>query len=238
MARQANPFRPHPGFQLCDERRDAHPAHCQTLSGRVTIDLALDGEDRINAPDRLQRQRRDHAGRFALRLAPGIGREISQDKERPTGMCPAGCLADWARLAIGLVQLVVAAISVGLQDPGITGQMPGGMFAPAIARIVEHRRRWVGTGKWPVIAYIRPHTTGNRLSLGQHRHGRVITVQSFGGKDVRLDPPQQRCQHGNACAHLVGQGRQAERHSLSGVAFGLAVQWLMLPVLLEQDHRQ
>ena len=55
---------------------------------------------------------------------------------------------------------------------------------------------------------------------------------------MRLDAPQQRCQHGNARAHLVGQGRQAERHTLPGVAFGLAVQRLMLPVLLEQDHRQ
>src|SRR4029078_10549416 len=50
--------------------------------------------------------------------------------------------------------------------------------------------------------------------------------------------PQQRCQRGNACPHLVGQGRQAERHPLPGIALGLAVQRLMLPVLLEQDHRQ
>src|SRR5439155_22215027 len=50
--------------------------------------------------------------------------------------------------------------------------------------------------------------------------------------------PQQRFQHGNARPHLVGQGREAERHPLPGIAFGLAVQRLMLPVLLEQDHRQ
>ena len=156
MARQANPFRPHPGFQLCDERRDARPAHPQTFGCRVTIDLALEGEDRINAPDRLQRQRRDHAGRFALRLAPGIGCEISQDEEGPAGMRPAGRLDNRPRLAIGLVQLVVSAIGVGLEDPGITGQMPGRVLAAAIARIVEHRRRWVGAGKRPVIPYIRP----------------------------------------------------------------------------------
>ncbi len=55
---------------------------------------------------------------------------------------------------------------------------------------------------------------------------------------MRLDPPEQRRQHGAARADLVGQGRQAERHALPGVALGLAVERLMLPVLLEQDHRQ
>src|SRR5580700_9191004 len=39
-------------------------------------------------------------------------------------------------------------------------------------------------------------------------------------------------------ADLVSQRRQAERHALPDVAFGLPVQRLMLPVLLEQDHRQ
>jgi hypothetical protein len=66
---------------------------------------------------------------LALRFAPGIRREISQDEERPAGMRPAGRLDDRPRLAIGLVQLVVAAISVGLENPGIAGQMPGGMLA-------------------------------------------------------------------------------------------------------------
>jgi hypothetical protein len=129
VARQSNAFRPHPGFPLCDERRDVRPAHHQTLGCRVSIDLALDGEDRIKAPDRFQGRRRDHAGRFAVRLAPGIRPEISQDKERPAGMRPAGRLDDRPRLAVGLIQLVVAAISVGLENPGIAGQMPGRMLA-------------------------------------------------------------------------------------------------------------
>src|SRR3981189_1151692 len=43
---------------------------------------------------------------------------------------------------------------------------------------------------------------------------------------------------GAAGSHQVGQGREAERHAFLGIAFGLAVQRLMLPELLEQDHRQ
>ena len=55
---------------------------------------------------------------------------------------------------------------------------------------------------------------------------------------MRLDPPQQRGQHRAARPHLVGQGRQAQWHPLPGIAFGLAIERLVLPELLEQDHRQ
>jgi hypothetical protein len=173
-----------------------------------------------------------------LRLAPGICREIRQDEERPASVRPTGRLDDRPRLAVGLVQLVVAAIGVGLEDPGIAGQMPGWMITPAIARIVEHRRRRIGSAERPIVAHVDPASPGDGLARRQHRHGRVVTVQSFGREDVPLHAPQQWFQHGNACPHLVGQGRQTERHSLPCIAFGLAVQRLMLPVFLEQDHRQ
>jgi hypothetical protein len=80
----------------------------------------------------------------------------------------------------------------------------------------------------------RAHTS----IIVQDRNRGVVAVQSFGGKDMRLDPPDQRLQHGAAGAHLVGQGREAERHAFPGISLGLAVQRLMLPELLEQDHRQ
>ena len=63
-------------------------------------------------------------------------------------------------------------------------------------------------------------------------------MRSFGREDMRLNAPEDRFEHGAARPHLVGQGRQAERHAFLGVTFGLAVERLMLPKLLEQDHRQ
>ena len=63
-------------------------------------------------------------------------------------------------------------------------------------------------------------------------------MQAFGREDVRFQTPQQRFERRAAGPDLVGQGRQAEIDPLTGVAFSLAVQGLMLPVLLEQDHRQ
>jgi hypothetical protein len=54
-----------------------------------------------------------------------------------------------------------------------------------------------------------------------HRYGRLA---------VRRYLRDQRCA---AAIHLIGQGRQAEGYALPGVAFRVAVERLMLPVLLE-----
>ena len=63
-------------------------------------------------------------------------------------------------------------------------------------------------------------------------------MQSFSREDMRFNTPEDRFEHRAAGANLVGQGRQAERQAFLGVAFGLAVERLMLPKLLEQDHRE
>ena len=62
-------------------------------------------------------------------------------------------------------------------------------------------------------------------------------MQSLGREDMRLDPPQERGQHCAAGPDLIGQGRQAG-DPLPRIALGLAIERLMLPELLEQDHRQ
>src|SRR4030081_2681786 len=112
------------------------------------------------------------------------------------------------------------------------------VLAGAIARVIKHRRRRVLAAEWTIVAHVNPASPGVGLALGQNRHGGVVTVQALGREDMGFKPSEQRRQHRAAGADLIGQGRQAEGHSLLGVALGLAVQWLMLPILLEQDHRQ
>src|ERR1700720_1511588 len=112
------------------------------------------------------------------------------------------------------------------------------MLACAVAREIKNRRRRGCATERAIIAHVNPTSRGVRLTLGQDRYGGVITVQSVGGKDMRFKTPENRFQHRAAGPHLIGQGRQAERHAFLGVAFGLAVERLMLPELLEQDHRQ
>src|SRR5476649_879530 len=63
-------------------------------------------------------------------------------------------------------------------------------------------------------------------------------MQPLAGEDMSFDALDDRIQHKAGGAYLIGQGRQADRHALSRVPLGLEVQWLMLPILLEQDHGQ
>src|SRR5205085_5874005 len=104
--------------------------------------------------------------------------------------------------------------------------------------VIEHRRRRVRPADRTIVAYINPTSPDIGLALGKHRHGGVVAVQSLGCEDVSLEPFEERRQRRTAATHLIGQGRQAEGYALPGVAFSLAIERLMLPELLEQDHRQ
>ena len=142
MARQPGAFGAHPVFEIGDERPALSLARRQPVAGRHAVDLALDGEDRVDPPDRLDRQRR---------LA-----QIGQLEELAPAMAPARRLGDRPRLAPAVVEIAEPGIGIGLEDPGIAGEMPGGMLAGAIARVEEHRGRRVGPGERPVVAHIGP----------------------------------------------------------------------------------
>src|ERR1700694_694580 len=135
-------------------------------------------------------------------------------------MDPARRLDDLARLAIGLVQLVVSAKGVGLEDPGIVGQMRLSMLAGPIARVVEHRRWRMRPAERTIVAHVNPTSPSVGLPCGQDRHSRVVAVQSLGRENVSLNPPEERCQRGAAAPHLIGQGRQAEGYALRSVRTG------------------
>jgi hypothetical protein len=67
MPRAPGAFLSHPSFEVGDEWRDASAANGKTVVGRQTIDLALDIEDRVDALDRLEGERRDD-GELAAHL--------------------------------------------------------------------------------------------------------------------------------------------------------------------------
>src|ERR1700738_5416523 len=58
------------------------------------------------------------------------------------------------------IELVIPVIGIRLQDTGISGQMGLGMFALAVARVVEHRRRRPRSTKGPVVPHINPGARG------------------------------------------------------------------------------
>jgi hypothetical protein len=61
-----------PGFECADQRPAAHGAHAPALLRQCRVDLALDGEQRIDTLDRLDRDRHFVDPRRIEELAPGV----------------------------------------------------------------------------------------------------------------------------------------------------------------------
>jgi hypothetical protein len=53
MSRQAGSLALHPSLELGNQRRAAFTPHGEADVGRLAVDLALDGEDGVDALDRL-----------------------------------------------------------------------------------------------------------------------------------------------------------------------------------------
>jgi len=143
VTRQPGAFGAQPPFELADERPDPFRADREPLLGGDTVDLALDREDFVNAAHRFDSQRR-----FA---------EIGHEEFAPA-MAPAGRLGDRAGPAPGIVEIAKPGISIGLEDPGIAGEMPVGVLAVAIARVEEQCCGRVGAGERPIVPDISPYT--------------------------------------------------------------------------------
>src|SRR5690606_39308909 len=116
--------------------------------------------------------------------------------------------------------------------------MPGRMLAAPVAGEAEDHRRWGGAAKRAVIADIGPEPGRLRATSSEQRDCRVVAVQSLGGQNMVLDQGMQRLEQLGYRAHLVCERGEAEIHALAGIAFGLAVQRLVLAELLEHDHRE
>ena len=116
--------------------------------------------------------------------------------------------------------------------------MSFGMLGRPIARGVEQRRRRPLSAEGAIVADIDPDATRVRLAFGEDGNRRVVAMQALGGEDMRLDQRVQRRQSRGAGADVIGQRRQAQIDAFAAKALALPVQRLMLPELLEQDHRQ
>ena len=94
-------------------------ANGQALLCGHTVDAALDIEDGIDPPHRLDGERRTG--------------KLRQGEELAAAMRPAGCLGHRTRPACCRVKIVEPGISVGLQDPGVIRQVSVGMLGRAVA---------------------------------------------------------------------------------------------------------
>jgi hypothetical protein len=83
-------------------------AYAQAVLRRKTVDLAFDGEQNIDALDRLGRDRRLTEPREIEKLAPAVR--------------PARSLDDRTCFAIGLIKPAEAGVGIGLHQSGIARQ--------------------------------------------------------------------------------------------------------------------
>jgi len=95
-ARQAGSLLAQPHLQSSHKGRAVPLPDAQTFVGGKPVDAALDIEQRVDAPDRLQRYRRDRGRAFA---APGVRGNLGKLEELPPRMCLTQCGGDRPRRA-------------------------------------------------------------------------------------------------------------------------------------------
>ena len=169
-----------------------------------------------------------------------LARSIGQHEELAPAMAQHAASVIGPGLRPGIVELVEPGIGVGLQDPGVAGQMPARMLAAAVARVEEDRRRRRRAAERPVVAHIGPEPAGDGLAswpapapwcrrrgcARRRAHARRISVD-------------QRRQRRRAGADPVGQRRDVEIDALAGDSVSLCrFSGWCLPNLRVQDHRQ
>ena len=131
----------HVDLELCDQRLAQVLANRLTLIGTFAIDGSLDVEQRVDAAHDLDRDGREHDRLFTGSLPSGILLKIGHRKKWTSGMNPASRLHDWSWTSAGQVEFSISIKGIGLEEPGISGQMGLRMLALAVARIIEHCRR-------------------------------------------------------------------------------------------------
>src|SRR5665647_2804856 len=61
-----------------------------------------------------------------------------------------------------------------------------GMLTGPIARVIEHRPRWLRPAERLVVPHIDPDAAGVGLAFGQHGNPGVVAMQSLGAQHVGL----------------------------------------------------
>ena len=124
-----------------------------------------------------------------------------------------------------------------------SGEVLIGVGDHAIGGEVEQCRRGCTARKGSVIADMdpepgRPSFAPDPEKLCQQRHGRIVPMQPLGLQKMGADQIMDRLQFGSTGPDLIRQSGKAQINALAATAFGLTIQWLMLPELLKQDSCQ
>jgi hypothetical protein len=112
------------------------------------------------------------------------------------------------------------------------------MLAAAVRRVEEGRCRRVRAAERAIVPDVGPQAADLRLLLGEHRHGRVVGVDTLGGEDMALDRQDQRHRGRADGADPIRQGRDVDLDAFPGVDRALPVEREVVPVLRDQHQGQ
>lgn len=137
---------------------------------------------------------------------------MGQNKGLAVSVAPAGGFLDRSGTSTGFAQPAVSAIGVGLQGrsrlrDGARNVRPTGLADSRIPLPVARDRP---NGR-------SSHTTTPRIGFAPGEH-RVVAVDALAGEHASLQALEDRRQHADAEANLVGQRQQTQGNAFSGVA--------------------
>ena len=162
-----------PGVEAFDEWAALFMPDPAALVGACAIDPALDIKESVNAPHRLHGDGRHRRGTKPTPCACG---DVGEFEEASPGMRPAERRRDRSTRTCGIVQAIVAAIGIGLEDAPPAREVPIRMLLPPVAR-GEVKGCWrIGTAEGPIVTHIGPDPARVGLALGKDGHGRVVGV--------------------------------------------------------------
>lgn len=156
----------------------------------------------VDAPHRLERERRDRRGVLA---AAGVRGDVGELEELASRMRPAQRLGDRLGIPVCGVEFPEAAVGVGLQDAVPPRQVRLRMLTPPVAGEAEQRGGRGVAGEGAVVADMDPEPGRRGFPARQERHGGVVAVQPLGGHDMSSDQRMQRRQRRGGGADLVGE---------------------------------
>ena len=120
-----------------------------------------------------------------------------------------------------------------MQDTLKVGQMLLRMFASAVGRVCEPGRGRIQRPRRTIIANISPQPASLGLAVAgsKHRHGRIVSMQFFGGHYIAPQCFDQRSQQLAAVAYPLGQRGALQINALSRIDIGLSEQWQVITKL-------
>ena len=185
------------------------PAGRQAALPTQAVNIALGGEQGLDALDGLEGNRRDRLGSFAT---SGIARDIGQFEELPARMGKAERGRCRHLPPRPVEQRIEAVVAISLKDAAEVGQMPLRVLAAPIAGGIEDRSRRRRPGERLIVAHVNPYSPGRALALRQDRDRRVVAMKPLSLEHMRLDQVEERPEGNGDVSDLIGErlGRQVD----------------------------